>query len=155
MFRTLIYSQLLYILKSKHIQNTAEYLRWNILLRTLCNYSKFRLPIYSKLSLFRTWICQLLLIYQLILRTKNLVTKVWRRIWLLKYDLLLSFSFFQPLLSYRDLNNAPHRKYLTEFWIWFNNERKNIFILGNLMRLQINQRNEIPGNNDLFKITST
>ena len=48
-FRTLIYPQLLCILRSKHVWNPAEYLRWRILLRTLCNYSKFRCPIYSKL----------------------------------------------------------------------------------------------------------
>ena len=49
-FRTLVYSELWYILKSKHIQNPAKYLRWSILLRTLCNYSRFRDPIYWKLS---------------------------------------------------------------------------------------------------------
>ena len=41
------------ILKSKYIQSPAEYLRWNILLRTLCNYSIFRGPTYSKLSLIQ------------------------------------------------------------------------------------------------------
>ena len=48
-FRTLVYAELWYILKSKHIQNPVEYLRWDILLRTLCNYSRFRGPIYSNL----------------------------------------------------------------------------------------------------------
>ena len=47
---TPVYSQLWYILKLKHIQNSAEYLRWSILLRTLFNYSKFRHPIYSKFA---------------------------------------------------------------------------------------------------------
>ena len=37
------------ILKSKHIQNPAEYLRWRILLRILYKYSRSRGPIYSKL----------------------------------------------------------------------------------------------------------
>ena len=49
-FRTLVYSELWYILKSKHIQNPAGYLRRSILLRTLCNNSRFRGPIYSKRS---------------------------------------------------------------------------------------------------------
>ena len=53
-FRTLVHSQLWYILKSKDIQGPAEYLRWSMLLRTLCNYSKIRRPVYSKLSNFRT-----------------------------------------------------------------------------------------------------
>ena len=44
-----VYSHLWYILKSKHIQNPAKYLRWNILLKTLCNCSKFRCLIYSQL----------------------------------------------------------------------------------------------------------
>ena len=48
-FRTLVYSELCHILKSNHIQNPAEYLRWSILLRTLYDYSRFRGPIYSKL----------------------------------------------------------------------------------------------------------
>ena len=48
-FRTIAYSILWYILKPKHILNPAKYLRWSLLLRTLCNYSKFRPPIYSKL----------------------------------------------------------------------------------------------------------
>ena len=38
-FRRLVYSELWYVLKSKHIQNAAVYLRWSILFRTLCNYS--------------------------------------------------------------------------------------------------------------------
>ena len=53
MFRTLLYSSLWYILKNKHIQNPTEYLRWRVLLRTLCNYSMFRCPIYSKNSLIQ------------------------------------------------------------------------------------------------------
>ena len=47
-FRIIAYSLLWDILKSKHIQNPPKYLRWGILLRTLCNYSKFRHR-YSKL----------------------------------------------------------------------------------------------------------
>ena len=52
-FRILVYSQLWYTLKSKHIQNPAKYVRWIVLLRTLRNYSKFRAPIYSKFSLIQ------------------------------------------------------------------------------------------------------
>ena len=47
---SLVHSEPWYILKSKHIQNPAEYLNWIILLRTLCNYSRFRGPVCSKLS---------------------------------------------------------------------------------------------------------
>ena len=43
-FRTLVYSEI------KAYSEPTEYLRWSILLRTLCNYSRFRDPIYSKLS---------------------------------------------------------------------------------------------------------
>ena len=46
----LVYSELWLILKSKHIENSAEYLRWSILLTTLCNDSRFGAPICSKLS---------------------------------------------------------------------------------------------------------
>ena len=56
---TLTYSERLhlqpwYILKSRHIQNPTKYLRWSILLRTLCNCGKFRRPIYSKLWLIQS-----------------------------------------------------------------------------------------------------
>ena len=42
-------------------------------------------------------------------------------------------------------------------WIWFYelNRRKNTCIIGNVITLQIILRNEIPGNNNLFKVTST
>ena len=60
-FRRLVCSELWYILKSKHIQNAAVYLRWSILFRTLCNYSWIRSPIYSKLSHNQNSLCQLLL----------------------------------------------------------------------------------------------
>ena len=39
-----------YLLVASLYLNPDEYLRWSILLRTLCNYSRFRGPIYSKLS---------------------------------------------------------------------------------------------------------
>ena len=35
------------------------------------------------------------------------------------------------------------------------NGRKNIAITGNVITLQIILRNKIPGNNNLFKVTST
>ena len=35
------------------------------------------------------------------------------------------------------------------------NGRKNICIIGNVITLQIILRNKIPGNNNLFKVTST
>ena len=65
----LVYSELWYILKSKHIQNLAEYLRCSILLRTMCNYSRLRGPIYSKLSFaYSDPVCvSYSLIYQLFL----------------------------------------------------------------------------------------
>ena len=49
-FRMLVYSEIWYIMKSKHIQNPAVYLRLDILLRTLFDYSRFRGTMYSKLS---------------------------------------------------------------------------------------------------------
>ena len=35
------------------------------------------------------------------------------------------------------------------------NRKKNICIFGNVITLQIILRNEIPGNNNLFKVTDT
>ena len=59
----------------------------------------------------------------------------------------------------RALNSAPHRRYLTEFWNFAYglrvNGKKIICIFGNIITLKIILRNEIPRNNDLFKVTST
>ena len=63
-FRTLTYSEI------SHIENSAEYLRWSILLRTLCSYSRFRDPIYSKHS---KWYVSYSLMYQLFFRTSNVL----------------------------------------------------------------------------------
>ena len=35
------------------------------------------------------------------------------------------------------------------------NGRKNIYVSGNVITLQVILRNKIPGNNNLFKVTST
>ena len=35
------------------------------------------------------------------------------------------------------------------------NGKKNIYIFGNVTTIQIVLKNEIPGNNDLFKVTIT
>ena len=69
-FRTLIYSLQWYILKSNHIQDPVEYLR-RILLRTLCNYRKFRSLIYPKLLHIQN--LSVSLMYQLFFRSKNLL----------------------------------------------------------------------------------
>ena len=62
-------------------------------------------------------------------------------------------------MSERVLNNALHGKYLTEYididMVYELNGRKNICIIGNVITLQIILRNEIPGNNNLLKVTST
>ena len=72
------------------------------------------------------------------------------------YCLAILFSNIPYHISYRALNNAPHHIHLKKFWKWFAlNGRKNIYILGNLIALQVFLRNEIPGNNNLLKVTST
>ena len=48
-FRNLIHSVLWYILKLKHNQKLAEYLRWSFLLIALFKYIRFKAPIYYKL----------------------------------------------------------------------------------------------------------
>ena len=47
---TLVYLEQWHIQNPKYIQNPTEYLKRSILLRTLCNYIRFRGRIYSKLS---------------------------------------------------------------------------------------------------------
>ena len=98
---TLTYSEsssiLTTLLKSKHIQNPVKYLRRSILLRTLSSNSKFSYPIYLGLSLiknrstsFTPWCIN----YSLQLLTYYYSCFQYT---LLKYDLLLSYSFFQSL----------------------------------------------------------
>ena len=96
-FRIIAYSLLWDILKSKHIQNPAKYLKWDILLRTLCNYSKFRPPIFKTIQnycVFRTRLCQLLLKVSFFFRTTNLLLYSLLFIKIVKY----SYSVFQLLL---------------------------------------------------------
>ena len=53
--------------------------------------------------------------YKLFFRTPNLLLLLYPY---QKYDLFLGHLCFQPILvmRHRALNNAPHRRYLTEFW---------------------------------------
>ena len=75
------------------------------------------------------------------------------------YSLAIRFFSQSLVMRYSALNNAPHRRCLTEFWNFGYgyelNGRKIICILGNVITLQIILRNEIPGNNGLFKVKST
>ena len=73
------------------------------------------------------------------------------------YSLAIRFFSQSLLMRYSALNNAPHRRYLAEFgtldMVYELNGRKIICILINVITLQIILRNEIPGNNGLFKVT--
>ena len=97
-FRILVYCEI------KHIQNPAEYLRWSISLRTLCNYSRFKGPIHLKLSLIQdrcvsgTSYCILyILLYQQLFRTTNVLLHPLIKIWATLY--LLFFSFTPQYIS--------------------------------------------------------
>ena len=59
-FRTLVYSHIWYILKSKHIQSPAKYLRWSILLKSCVTIAYLHARYIQQLHLFRTQMCQLL-----------------------------------------------------------------------------------------------
>ena len=90
-FRTLAYSQLRYTLKSKHIQSFAEYLKWRTSLKALCNYSKLRCLIHSKLYVYSEPKClRHSLRYQLFFRTTNLL--------LLLYPVLFAKLWSTPYL---------------------------------------------------------
>ena len=62
-------------------------------------------------------------------------------------------------MRYRALNNAPQRRYLKELWNFgyglLVKRKENICLFGNVITLKIALRNEIPGNNGLFKDAST
>ena len=115
-FRSLVYSQLCFILKSKHIQNPAKYLRWSILLKTLCNYSTFRRPIYSKLSLIQN---------PIVLASPSCISYSFERltVFMILYQKLtfsLAIDFFSQSLVYElQSSQTLHRRYLTAFWILF------------------------------------
>ena len=121
-FKTLVYSQLWYILKSKHIQSPAGYLRWSILLRTLCNYSIFRRPIYSNFSFIPNTVVSAT--PSCISYSLGLLTYCYQCIHcslskVLPTVQLFIFSVTPQYMSYKALDNAPHCRYLTEFSICF------------------------------------
>ena len=101
---TLVYLEPWHIQNPTHIQNTAEYLRWSILLRTLCNYSRFRGPIYSKLRIFRTGVCQLLFnilaIYHLLCIKYQRITVSTNK----NMSYYLAIRFFSHSFVYDELN---------------------------------------------------
>ena len=110
-FRTLVYSQLWHILKSKNIQSPAKYLRWSFLFKTLCNYSIFRRQIYLNLSLIQNPIVSAT--PQCISYFLELLTYYYYCIY---YPLskvlpttpqLLIFSTSPQQMSYRALNKHP------------------------------------------------
>ena len=102
--------------------------------------------------------------YQLFFKTPNLLLLLYPFLLIKSMTYSLAIRFFSQFLvtRYRALNNAPHGRYLTEFWnfgifdmmCWLNG-RKIILILRNVITLKIILRNEIPGNNVQFKVTST
>ena len=98
-FRTLVYSQLWYILKSRQIQSPTECLRWRILLRALCNYSIFRGPIYSKLSLTRSPSVSALM-YELFFRATNLLLLLYPLLFIGGMTYSLTIYFFSHSLVY-------------------------------------------------------
>ena len=101
------------------------------------------------------------LMYQLFFRTTNLLLLLYPLLLIKSMTYSLAIRFFSQslVMRYSALNNAPHRRYLTEFWNFgygFRVKRKEIIcILGIVITLQIILRNEISGNNGLFKVTST
>ena len=101
------------------------------------------------------------LIYRLFFRTTNLLLLLYPLLLIKSMTYSLAICFFSQslVMRYRALNNTPHRRYLTEFWNFAYglrvNGKKIICIFGNIITLKIILRNEIPGNNDLFKVTST
>ena len=99
-FRILVYSQLWYIPKSKYIQSSAKYLRWNILLKTLCNYRKFRRPIDLKLSLIQNLSVNYSLMYQLFVRTTNLLLLLYLLFFIKSIIYTLAIDFFSQSLVY-------------------------------------------------------
>ena len=98
-FRTLVYSQLCYILKSRQIQSPTECLRCRILLRALCNYSIFRGPIYSKLSLTRSPSVSALM-YELFFGATNLLLLLYPLLFIGGMTYSLTIYFFSHSLVY-------------------------------------------------------
>ena len=96
--------------------------------------------------------------YQLFFRAANLLLLLYPLLVIKSMTYSLAIRFFSQslVMRYSALNNAPHRRDLTEFWDFGYgyelNGRKIIFILGNVITLQIILRNEILGNNRLFKV---
>ena len=79
--QALVYPELLYFLKSKHIQNPAEYLIWSSLLRTLCNYSRYRPYIFKTFAYSEPVCVSYSLMYQLFFRTNDALLYPLIKIW--------------------------------------------------------------------------
>ena len=133
-FTTLVCSEIKayvrYALICIHQSPVIRALTWNILLRTLCNYSKFRRQTAD--GRFRPEYVSNSLMYLLFYRPTNLLRLLHPVIFIKstitasgnlyqKYDMLLNSSFFSHSLVYKlhssQLKMYPHRRYLTELWI--------------------------------------
>ena len=114
------------------------YIRWSILFRNLCKYNIYRLLMHCKLKhIQNSWhsrYCESLkyslhrdrkrplawngLMHQLFFRTPTLLLLLYPLLLIKSMTYSFAIRFFSQslVMRYRALNNAPHRRYLTEFW---------------------------------------
>ena len=92
----LVYSELWYILKSKHIRNPAKYLRWSILLRTNGAFSQnfanfFFFKIHKKTPVMKSLFHKVVSLYPATSSKKGL----WHRCFLINFAIYLGHLFYK------------------------------------------------------------
>ena len=98
-FRTLVYSQLWYILKSKHIQSPAEYLKWSIL-EPCVNIAYLNAQYIQAFAYSEAQCVRYSLMYQLFFKTTNLLLLLYPLLFIKSMTYSLTIYFFSHSLVY-------------------------------------------------------
>ena len=98
--------------------------------------------------------------YQLFFKTTNLLLLLYLLLLIkhMTYSLAIRFFNLSLVMRYGALNNAPHRRYLTEFWNFGYGlqvkRKENDLYIGKCNNITNNSRKRNSVKNGLFKITS-
>ena len=93
------------------------------------------------------------LMYQLFFRTTNLLLLLYQLLLIkgMTYSLAICFSSQSLVMRYRAVNNAPHRRYLAEFWdFWYRfrvKRKENYLYIRKCNNTKNNYKKQNSGNN--------
>ena len=154
-------------MNATNTKNSAKYIWWSVFFRILGQSAVFRTRdifktpsnIYYGEFYSEPQFISYSLMYQLFFRTAGLLLLPYPIGLYQKNDLLLIYSFIQPLLNIwakELIITHPILDVWQNFGSGLRVKRKEKFfcIFRNVRTLQILLRNEISGNNEVFKVTS-